>query len=186
MCPPGRLRHRPELAGLTADDRDDYHRVMATEHLIKKYANRRLYDTTQSGHVTVDDLFDLIVAGDTIRVIDDKSGEDITRPVLLQVITEQESHGGQPILSTGLLQNLIRFYGNPLQGYFSRFLEDSASRFIAEQGRVQSEVEAFMEKLPLGELGRLAQANLESWQKMQQEMLDALQGQPPGGKDDAD
>ena len=58
-----------------------------------------------------------------------------------------------------------------LKGYFSRFLEDSATRFIAEQGRVQAEVEAFMQNMPMGEFGRVAQANLESWQKLQQEML---------------
>ncbi|MGW8368428.1 MAG: polyhydroxyalkanoate synthesis repressor PhaR [Gammaproteobacteria bacterium] len=159
---------------------------MAREHLIKKYANRRLYDTTQSQHVTVDDLCALILDGNTIRVVDDRTGEDITRSVLLQVITEQESHSGQPILSTALLQSLIRFYGNPLQAYFSRFLEESATRFIDEQSRLQSEVEAFMENMPMGDLGRFARANLENWQKLQQDMLAALQPDPRNDRDEDD
>lgn len=184
MRPCGRYRYRRAPPLLTKGHAGDYYPDMATEHLIKKYANRRLYDTTQSSHVTVDDLFAMILAGDTIRVIDDKSGDDITRSVLLQVINERESNSGQPLLSTALLQNLIRFYGNPLQGYFSRFLEDSATRFIAEQGRVQAEVEAFMQNMPMGEFGRVAQANLESWQKLQQEMLAALHGDPHRDEDD--
>ena len=148
---------------------------MGQEHLIKKYTNRRLYDTTQSRHVTVDDLFALILEGDSIRVVDDKSGEDITRSVLLQVITEQEANSGQPILTATLLQSLIRFYGNPLQGYFSQFLEESARRFADEQANLQAEMDALMDKMPMAELGRFARANLESWQKMQRDMLTAWQ-----------
>lgn len=80
---------------------------MSEVRVIKKYANRRLYDATQSRHITVEDIRRLIVAGERIKVVKDKTGEDITRIVLLQVIAEQEQFG-RPILSTPLLEALIR------------------------------------------------------------------------------
>jgi polyhydroxyalkanoate synthesis repressor PhaR len=104
---------------------------METARVIKKYANRRLYDASISRHVTVDDIRRLIVQGEKITVIDDKSGEDITRLVLLQVIAEQE-HGGQPILSTQLLEKLIRCYGNSRQQSMARCLEKSVEGFSQE------------------------------------------------------
>jgi polyhydroxyalkanoate synthesis repressor PhaR len=101
---------------------------MQNTRVIKKYANRRLYDASISRHVTVDDIRRLIVEGEKITVIDDKTGEDITRLVLLQVIAEQE-HGGQPILSTQLLEKLIRCYGNGRQESLARCLEKSIEGF---------------------------------------------------------
>src|SRR6202050_4514740 len=87
--------------------------VMSEKRVIKKYANRRLYDSTASRHVTLDDLRKMIVSGDKVKVIDDKSGADLTRAVLLQVIAEQEQFG-TPVLSLELLESIIRFYGNPV------------------------------------------------------------------------
>jgi polyhydroxyalkanoate synthesis repressor PhaR len=80
---------------------------MSEARIIKKYANRRLYDATQSRHITVEDIRRLIVAGERIKVVKDKTGEDITRMVLLQIIAEQEQFG-RPILSLPLLEALIR------------------------------------------------------------------------------
>ena len=94
---------------------------MPKERLIKKYANRRLYDASISKHVTLADIRQLIVDGEKIRVIEDKTSEDITRLILLQVIAEQEQFG-QPILSTHLLESIIRFYGGPMQDFMSRYL----------------------------------------------------------------
>ncbi len=87
---------------------------MQQERLIRKYANRRLYDTVGSRHVTLEDLRQLIVAGQRIKVVDDKSGDDLTRAVLLQIIAEQEQFGA-PVLNTELLEMIIRFYGRPMQ-----------------------------------------------------------------------
>jgi len=87
---------------------------MSNERLIKKYANRRLYDSTESRHVTLEDIRKMIVSGSKVKVVDDKSGEDLTRAVLLQVIAEQDQYG-TPVLSTELLEAIIRFYGNPVQ-----------------------------------------------------------------------
>ena len=105
---------------------------MTKERLIKKYANRRLYDASISKHVTLEDIRDLIVRGEKIRVVEDKTGEDITRLILLQVIADQEQFG-RPILSTALLETLIRFYGNSLQTFLSAYLEKSVETFIHEQ-----------------------------------------------------
>src|SRR5688572_31959344 len=83
--------------------------LMSQERLIKKYANRRLYDASQSRHITLDDIRALIVKGEKIKVVEDKTGHDITRHILLQVIAEQEQFG-RPILSTPVLESIIRFY----------------------------------------------------------------------------
>ncbi len=105
---------------------------MGGERIIKKYANRRLYDATVSKHVTLDDIRELIVQGEKIRVVEDKTGEDITRLILLHVIAEQEQFG-QPMFSTPLLESIIRLYGNSLQEFMARHLEQSVESFLREQ-----------------------------------------------------
>jgi polyhydroxyalkanoate synthesis repressor PhaR len=105
---------------------------MSEERLIKKYANRRLYDASQSRHITLDDIRNLVVGGVRVKVIEDKTHEDITRLILLQVIADEEQFG-RPILSTTLLETLIRFYGNSLQTFLSAYLEKSVATFVHEQ-----------------------------------------------------
>ena len=90
--------------------------------LIRKYANRRLYDTETSRYITLEDLKELIISGEDIQVREAKSDADLTREVLLQLVAEQE-HLGVPILNETILTALIRFYGNPMQGMASRYLE---------------------------------------------------------------
>src|ERR1700728_5246708 len=107
------------------------------ERLIRKYANRRLYDTTASRHVTLEDLRQVIVSGGRIKVVDDKSGEDLTRSVLLQIIAEQEQFG-VPVLSSELLEMIIRFYGGPMQALLSRYLEQAFTTMLRQQQAVQS------------------------------------------------
>ncbi len=82
------------------------------ERVIKKYANRRLYDASQSKHITLDDIRAMIVAGERIRIVEDKTNEDITRLILLQVIADQEQFG-RPILSTSLLETLFASMATP-------------------------------------------------------------------------
>ena len=135
---------------------------MSEQRLIKKYANRRLYDATQSRHITIDDIRNMVIAGTRVKVIEDKSNEDITRLVLLQVIADQEQFG-RPILSTSLLESMIRFYGNSMQGIFSSYLEKSVETFIRQQEALQAK--------PLAELTR---QNLELWAKMQETLLAAF------------
>ena len=137
---------------------------MSEERLIKKYANRRLYDAAQSRHITIDDIRNMVVAGIRVKVIEDKSNEDITRLVLLQVIADQEQFG-RPILSTSLLESMIRFYGNSMQSHFSSYLEKSVETFVraASHGATNPN--------PIAELTR---QNLELWGKMQETLLAAF------------
>ncbi len=107
-------------------------RAMSEERLIKKYANRRLYDASQSRHITLDDVRNLIAGGVRVKVVEDKTNEDITRLILLQVIADQEQFG-RPILSTPLLETLIRCYGNSLHGFLSAYLEKSVETFVQQQ-----------------------------------------------------
>jgi polyhydroxyalkanoate synthesis repressor PhaR len=110
---------------------------MSAERLIKKYANRRLYDASQSRHITIEDIRRMIIEGQRVRVLEDKTNEDITRLILLQVIAEQEQFG-RPILSTPLLESLIRFHGNSLQGFLSTYLEKSVEAFMQQQQTLNS------------------------------------------------
>lgn len=147
---------------------------MSAERLIKKYANRRLYDASQSKHITLDDIRQLIINGERIKVIEDKTNEDITRLILLQVIADQEQFG-RPILSTPLLETLIRFYGNSMQGFLSTYLEQSVQTFMRQQEAVQAQLARVMSSGPMGgAMSELTRQNLELWTKMQEAMLAAF------------
>jgi polyhydroxyalkanoate synthesis repressor PhaR len=158
---------------------------MSTERIIKKYANRRLYDASQSRHVTLDDVRKIIVAGERIKVIDDKTQEDITRVVLLQVIADQEQFG-RPILSTSLLESLIRFYGNSLQSFLSDYLDKSVDTFVRQQEAVQAQLAKMFGTAPLHSMAEVTRQNLELWTKMQEGMLAAFNAArtPSGNKQD--
>ena len=156
---------------------------MSTERIIKKYANRRLYDGSQSKHVTLDDVRKLIIAGERIKVIDDKTQEDITRVILLQVIADQEQFG-RPILSTPLLESLIRFYGNSLQSFLSDYLDKSVETFVRQQEAVQTQLARMFGTAPLNSMAELTRHNLELWAKMQEGMLAAFNATRPDSNQD--
>jgi polyhydroxyalkanoate synthesis repressor PhaR len=145
---------------------------MSPERLIKKYANRRLYDASISRHVTLEDIRDLIVKGERIKVVEDKSGEDITRLILLQVIAEQEQFG-KPIMSTLLLESIIRYYGGPMQDFMSRYLEKSVETFMRQQEALQQQVAQMISSAPppMNAMAELARQNMELWTKMQESMF---------------
>jgi polyhydroxyalkanoate synthesis repressor PhaR len=155
---------------------------MSQERLIKKYANRRLYDASQSRHITLDDIRGLIVKGEKLKVVEDKTGNDITRHILLQVIAEQEQFG-RPILSTKVLEAIIRLYGNSLQGYLAAFLERSIEMFLNQQEAVQSQFSRIVSSAPIAAVADLTRQNLEALAKMQESMLSALK---PGRDKDRD
>jgi len=140
---------------------------------IKKYANRRLYDTTASKHVTLAGVRELIAAGEDIEVVDDASGEDITRHVLMQIIAEQEQ-GGRPILSDGMLMQIIRFYGNPMQGMMTQFLEQSTETFVRQQQVWQEQFRDAMSNTPAAAMESIMKENLEAWGKLQRSYMDAV------------
>ena len=140
---------------------------------IKKYANRRLYDASQSRHITLDDIRALIVKGEKIKVVEDKTGHDITRHILLQVIAEQEQFG-RPILSTPVLESIIRFYGSSMQGFLASFLEKSIETFLRQQETLQSQLSKMVANTPLATVADLTRQNLETLSKMQETVLGAL------------
>ena len=151
---------------------------MAAERIIKKYANRRLYDAASSRHVTLDDLRKLIVQGERIKVVDDRTGDDLTRPILLQIIADQEQFG-QPILSTPTLESIIRFYGDAMQGFMARYLEQSVATFVQQQNAVQSQISRMVSGTPLATMAEMAQANLAMWQQMQEGLAASLRPRAP-------
>jgi len=153
---------------------------MAEERLIRKYANRRLYDARASRHVTLDDLRKLISQGERIKVIDDKSGEDLTRSMLLQIIASQEQFG-TPVLSTQLLEAIIRFYGNPIQQMFTAYLEQSIGGLLRQQNLMQAEMAKALET-PMAPMAEMARQNMEMWAKMQASMLSSFAPGTPTDK----
>ena len=152
---------------------------MIPPRVIRKYANRRLYDATASRHVTLEDIRRLIASGERVQVVDDRSGEDLTRAVLLQIISEQEQFGS-PVLSVQLLEGIIRFYGNPVQDMLSRYLEQSLGSVLQQQRSVQEQMTKALEGplAPLAPLAELTRQNMEMWSRMQHSMLAALNPQP--------
>ncbi|MBS0540962.1 MAG: polyhydroxyalkanoate synthesis repressor PhaR [Proteobacteria bacterium] len=106
--------------------------------VIKKYANRRLYNTATSAYVTLDHLSQMVKDKTDFVVYDAKTGEDITRPVLTQIIFEEESKGGQTLLPIPFLRQLISFYGDSLQGVVPQYLEMSMTQFARNQEQMRS------------------------------------------------
>jgi polyhydroxyalkanoate synthesis repressor PhaR len=106
--------------------------------LIKKYPNRRLYDTQTSSYITLADVKELVLKHEDFQVIDAKSNEDLTRPILLQIILEEESTGA-PMFSHDVLTQFIRFYGNAMQGIMGSYLERNVEAFLEIQKSIQDQ-----------------------------------------------
>ena len=96
---------------------------------IKKYPNRRLYDTHTSSYITLHEVKNMVVAGTALQVVDAKTNEDLTRSIFLQIILEEES-GGVPMFSEAALANIIRFYGHSMQGFMGSYLEKNVQAFL--------------------------------------------------------
>jgi polyhydroxyalkanoate synthesis repressor PhaR len=111
--------------------------------LIKKYPNRRLYDTRTSTYITLVDVKELVLANEDFQVIDAKTGDDLTRSILLQIILEEES-AGIPMFSAEALANVIRFYGHAMQGMMGTYLEKNIQAFMDIQGKLQEQSQAFV------------------------------------------
>ena len=142
---------------------------MSAIRVIKKYPNRRLYDTEISSYITIEDVRQLIVDGETFEVRDAKTGEDLTRQVLLQIITEHEQDG-QPMLSTQLLSQLIRFYGDSLQGFMGNYLERSMQVFLEQQQQFRSQMGGLLGQTPWTMLNQLTERNMSLWKDFQQNL----------------
>ncbi len=145
---------------------------MSQTRIIKKYPNRRLYDTEISSYITLEEVRQLVVDGETFEVRDAKSGEDLTRSVLLQIISDHEERG-QPMFTTQLLSQIIRFYGDSLQGFMGSYLEKSLQVFLDQQQQFRSQLNNMMGRTPWSMLNDMTERNMDAWKSMQQNFLNA-------------
>jgi polyhydroxyalkanoate synthesis repressor PhaR len=149
-----------------------------TNRIIKKYPNRRLYDTEISSYITLEEVRQLVLDGEHFEVRDAKSGEDLTRSVLLQIISEHEEKG-QPMLSPQLLSQIIRFYGDSLQGFMGPYLERSLQVFLDQQQQFRNQLNSLMGQTPWSLLNELTERNMDAWKSMQRGFLDAASQATP-------
>src|SRR5579863_2391930 len=133
---------------------------------IKKYANRRLYNTGTSTYVTLEDLAGMVKSGEDFVVFDAKTGEEITRSVLTQIIFEQENkEGGQNLLPIAFLRQLIRFYGDSMQMLVPRYLEVSIESLTREQQKFRDQMAQAFGGSPFGALEDQVRRNMEMFER---------------------
>ena len=127
--------------------------------VVKKYANRRLYNTESSSYITLDNLADMVRAGRDFVVYDAKTGDDITRGVLTQIIVEEEGKG-QNLLPTNFLRQLIGYYGGAMQGVVPGYLDQAMKAFTQQQEQVQTAMRKSVGLFPFGNLDELSRQNM--------------------------
>jgi polyhydroxyalkanoate synthesis repressor PhaR len=132
---------------------------------IKKYANRRLYNTGTSTYVTLEDLASMVKAGENFVVYDAKTGEDITRSVLAQIIFEQENKEGQSLLPITVLRQLIRFYGDSMQKLVPHYLEVSIDTLVREQEKFRTQMAQAFGGTVFGPLEEQVRRNMEMFER---------------------
>ena len=135
--------------------------------LIKKYPNRRLYDTRTSSYITLADVKELVLKHEQFQVVDAKNSEDLTRAILLQIILEEEA-GGMPMFTSDLLSQLIRFYGNAMQGMVGGYLEKNMQTFVQVQKQLQEQSRSMY-----GDSGKI---NKDLWSQFMNFQGSAMQG----------
>jgi polyhydroxyalkanoate synthesis repressor PhaR len=145
---------------------------MAQLRTIKKYPNRRLYDTEISSYITLEEVRQLVLDNEEFEVRDAKTGNDLTRSVLLQIISEHEERG-QPMFTTNLLSQIIRFYGDSLQGFMGSYLEKSLQIFLDQQQQFRSQLNNILGQTPWSMLNDLTERNVDLWKSLQQGFLNA-------------
>ncbi len=161
--------------------------------LIKKYPNRRLYDTANSGYITLADVKKMVLEQIEFQVIDAKSGDDLTRTILLQIILEEEA-GGMPMFSSEMLAQMIRFYGSAQQTIMGQYIEQNVKAFMANQKKLQDQAkQVYGDKMMLtpdlwkqfmqmqapamqGMLGNYLEQSAKLFMDMQQRMQDQTRG----------
>ncbi len=148
---------------------------MSTVRIIKKYPNRRLYDTEESRYITLADVKNLVLKKTEFVVIDKKSGDDITRPILLQVISEQEQQG-EAIMSEDFLSQVIRSYGKVVPGFMSNYLEQSMKLFVTQQQNIRGQMKRVVGIDPIEVVTDIAQKNFNRWKSLQDEVLRRFKG----------
>lgn len=158
---------------------------MSEPRIIKKYPNRRLYDTEESRYITLSDIRRLVIDKVNFVVIDKKSGHDITRSILLQVISEQEQTG-EPIMSRDFLSHVIRSYGGAMQGLVAGYLEQSLKLFMSQQQHLRERVRDVVGVDPVGVVAGIAQKNYQRWKSVQEEIFRNFLSSSRQDRDSAD
>ena len=162
---------------------------------IKKYANRRLYNTGTSTYVTLEDLAAMVKEGEDFLVYDAKTGDDITRSVLAQIIFEQENKAGQNLLPTTFLRQLIRFYGDSMQMVVPKYLEQSIDMLTREQEKFRKQLQTTFSGTPFAQLEEQVRRNMELFQQTfsmfkpfapRNTMVPDKPDEPAAGEDDID
>lgn len=148
---------------------------MNEARIIKKYPNRRLYDTEESRYITLADVKDLVIKKIEFLVIDKKTGDDITRSILLQVISEQEQHG-DPIMSRDFLSQLIRSYGSAMPSFIANYLEQSLKLFMTQQQNLRGQLKRVVGVDPVLAVADVAQKNFNRWKSLQDEVMRRFAG----------
>jgi polyhydroxyalkanoate synthesis repressor PhaR len=146
---------------------------MSEPRVIKKYPNRRLYDTVESRYITLADIRRLVMDKVDFVVIDKKTQDDITRSILLQVIAEQE-HTGEPLMSQDFLSQVIRSYGGAMQSFVGSYLEQSLKLLSSQQQQLREQMRGVMGADAYDSVATLTQKNLERWRLMQEDVIKAL------------
>ncbi len=131
---------------------------------IKKYPNRRLYDTEGSKYVNLDYLLELVKAHKDFEVIDSKSGEDQTKSILLQIITEQETDENRSLLTNTLLKQLIRFYNSDMQPMVRNYMEQALATFLEQQETMQQMVKNMVQSNPVNVYSKMFEQNMKMWE----------------------
>ena len=152
---------------------------MSNTRVIKKYPNRRLYDTEESRYITLSDVRDLVINRVDFQVIDKKSGDDITRTILLQVISEQEAHG-DPVMSEDFLSQVIRAYETVVPGFMARYLEQSLKLFMSQQQFLRGQVKRVVGVDPVTVVADMTQKNFARFRSLQEEVFQRFN---PAGTD---
>ncbi|MGD9665628.1 MAG: polyhydroxyalkanoate synthesis repressor PhaR [Novosphingobium sp.] len=147
--------------------------------IIKKYANRRLYNTSSSSYITLEDLARMTREGVDFQVLDAKTGKDITHQILTQIIMDEETNGEQ-LLPVGFLRQLISMYGNSMQAMMPHYLEASMDNFLANQKKVQQALSSGVGENPLA---KLAQTNLAMFKAAAAAMMPGAKGEESGAND---
>mgnify|MGYP006054563215 FL=1 len=143
----------------------------ATERVIKKYPNRRLYDTSTSAYITLGEVKQLVLQRENVLVKDAKTGEDLTRSILLQIILEEEA-AGIPMFSEAALANIIRFYGHAMQGHMGSYIEKNLQMFTDFQTKLAEQTgntDAWAKMMQMPQ-AMLPAGYAEQIQKMQEQM----------------
>lgn len=130
---------------------------------IKKYPNRRLYDTSKSTYITLEDVKALVLGLERFVVVDSKTEEDLTRSILLQIIMEQEGDDGESVMTNEVLMSLIRFYGQPLRGEMSKYLESSVKVFLEQQDTISDQMQKLADMNPVNMMTKMAEQNMSMW-----------------------